>query len=57
MFLVFVIIAFEPVAGISLNYEESTCDWQSTRYERDLRFQIWLREMFPNSTSVALNEN
>ena len=30
LFLVFKIIAFELVAGISLNYEENTCDQPST---------------------------
>ena len=40
MALVFEIMAFEDVAGNSLNYDENTCDWQSTCYKTVLRFQI-----------------
>ena len=40
MFSVFLTIAFEPVTGISLKYEENTCDWQSTCYQIALTFWI-----------------
>ena len=40
MFFVFQIIVFEPVAAVSLNYEENTCDRQSTGNQTVLRFQI-----------------
>ena len=40
MFLVFVILAFEPVMGISLKYEEDTSDRQSTCYQTVLTFRI-----------------
>ena len=40
MFAVFKITAFEHVAGNSLNYEENTCDRQSTSYQTVLKFQI-----------------
>ena len=33
MFCVFEMTAFEPVAGISLIYDENTCDPQSTLYQ------------------------
>ena len=54
--LVLEILAFEPVAGTYLNYDESTCDRQSTYYQRILRFQIWLRKMFSNSIFLGLME-
>ena len=57
MFPLFEIIAFEYVAGISLNYDENTCDGQSTCYKTHLRFQIWLKEKFSNSISLGLIEN
>ena len=40
MFSVLVIIAFEPVTGISLKYEENTSDRQSTCYQIALTFRI-----------------
>ena len=40
VFLVYEIMEFEPVAGTYLNYEENTCDRQSTCYQTVLRFQI-----------------
>ena len=38
--LVLKIIAFEPVVGISLSYDENTRDRQSTCYQTVLRFKI-----------------
>ena len=38
MVLVLEIIAFDHVAVNSLNYDENTCDKQSTCYETVLRF-------------------
>ena len=38
--LVLEIMAFEPVARTCLNYDENTCDRQSTCYQTILRFQI-----------------
>ena len=29
IFLVLKIIAFQPIEGTYLNYDENTCDWQS----------------------------
>ena len=40
MFPVLEKMAFEHVAGNSLNYDENTCDWQSTYYKTVLRYQI-----------------
>ena len=40
MFAAFEIMASEHVAGNCLNYDENTCDRQSTCYQRVLRFQI-----------------
>ena len=57
MLSLFVIIALEPVAGISLNYDENTYDRQSLCYQGILRFEIWLREIFSNSTCLPLKEN
>ena len=57
MFFVFEIKPFEPPAGISLIYEENTCDRQSTCYQTLLRFSILLREMFSNSIFPRLIEN
>ena len=57
MFPVLEQIAFEPGAGISLIYDENICNRQSTCYQTVLRFQIWLREMFPNLIFPRLMEN
>ena len=40
MFSVFHIIAFEPVCGFSLMYEENTCDRQSMCYQIHVIFVI-----------------
>ena len=40
MFKVFEIMAFGHVAGISLNYDQNTCDPQSMCYQTVLRFLI-----------------
>ena len=39
-FLLLEIMAFEPVARIYVNYDENTCDQQSTCYQIVLRFHI-----------------
>ena len=51
------IMAFGHVAGNYLNYNENTCDRQSTCYQTVLRFQIWLTEMFSNSICLLLMGN
>ena len=38
MFKIFEIMAFELVAGISLNYDKNTCDQQSTCNQTVVRF-------------------
>ena len=50
-------MAIEHVAVISLNYEENTCDRQSTCYQTVVIFQIWLKENFANSIWLGLMEN
>ena len=56
-FSIFKIIAFELLAGISLIYDENTCDRQSTYQKTVPRFPISLRENFSNSISPRLMEN
>ena len=57
MFPVFKIMAFEHVAGNSLNYGGKTCDWQSTCYETVLKIQMRLTEMLSSSISLWLMGN
>ena len=57
MFLVFVILAFELVMGISRKYEEDTSDRQSTCYQTVLTFRIWLREMVFKWIYLTFREN
>ena len=57
MISVFEIIAFEAVAGVSLIYDENTCNLQSTCYPTVLRFQIGLAEIISNSICSSLMEN
>ena len=40
MFAIFETIAFEHVVGNSFNYEDNTCDPESTCYQTVLRFLI-----------------
>ena len=40
MVAVFETMAFEHVAGNSVNYNENTCDGQSTCYQTVLKFQV-----------------
>ena len=56
IFLAFVIMALEPVAGTYLHYEENSCDRQSTCYQTVLGSQIWLRDMFSNSIFSLINQ-
>ena len=39
-FLLLEIMTLELVVEIYLNYEENTCDWQSTCYQKVLRLHI-----------------
>ena len=57
MFSVFEIIAFEPVAVISLNFAENTCYRQSSCYETVLGFQIRLRVILSDSICLRLIGN
>ena len=57
MFPVFEIMAFQYVAGISLNYDENTCNRQSLCYQTVLTFQILPKEMFSNSACLGLTED
>ena len=49
-------MAFKHIAAISLDYDENTCDWQSTCYQTALIFQIWLKKMCSNSIFLGLME-
>ena len=55
IFLILVIMLFEPVAGTCLYYEENSCDPQSRCYQAVLRSQIWVREDFYNSVLSWIN--
>ena len=55
MFLVCVIMAFEPFARSYLYYEENSSNRQSTCYQTVIRSHIWLREMFSNSILSWIN--
>ena len=48
-FLVLKIIAFESGTRNSQNPEQYICHWQSMCYEKPLRFNISLREIFSES--------
>ena len=52
--LVLKIIGFEAVTTYSLNLQENTCHWQSMCYEKPLRFNISLREIFFKSGSLRV---
>ena len=49
--LVLKIIAFESGTTNSHNPEQDICHWQSMCYEKPLRFNISLREIFSKSGS------
>ena len=57
MFTLFEIMTFAHLAGISLNYDLNTCDWQSTCYQTVLRFHFWLKQTVSNSIYLAIMEN
>ena len=57
MLTVWKIIAFELLAGVSLNFDEHTCDFPSTSSKVVLGFHIRLREMIHNSTFLILMEH
>ena len=48
-FFVFKMIAFESQMINSHNIEEDTCHWKSMCYETQVRFTIYLREIFSKS--------
>ena len=50
-FSVLEIIAFESRMTYSQNPEHDNCNWQSICYQRSLRFNISLREIFSKSGS------
>ena len=50
-------MAFEHVAGNSLNYDHNSYDRQGTCAQTVLRFQISLREMFSQWICLELLEN
>ena len=50
-FSVLKVIPFELRTTNSLNLATDTCHWQSMCYERPLRFNISLREIFSKSGS------
>ena len=50
-FSVLKVIPFELRTTNSLNLATDTCHWQSMCYERPLRFNISLREIFSKSRS------
>ena len=56
-FLVLKIIAFESGTTNSHNPEQDTCHWQSMCYEKHLRFNISLREIFSKSGSSRVMKN
>ena len=56
LFLVLKIIAFESGTTNCQNPEQDNCHWQSLCYERSLRFNISLREIFLNSGSPRVME-
>ena len=43
-FLALELMVFERVPGIYVNYDENTCDRQSTCYQTVVKFQISLKE-------------
>ena len=53
-FLVLKIIAFESGTRNSQNPEQYICHWQSMCYEKPLRFNISLREIFSKSGSPIM---
>ena len=55
-FSVLKVIPFELRTTNSLNLATDTCHWQSMCYERSLRFNISLREIFLNSGSPRVME-
>ena len=55
--LAFEIIAFEPGSTNSHNPEQDTSHWQSTCYERTLRFNVSLKELYSKRGSPTLMKN
>ena len=54
MFFVLKITEFESRTTNSHNPEQNTCHWQSMCYEKTLRFNRSLKEIFPNSSSLRV---
>ena len=51
------IMTFEHVSEISLNYDENACERKSRCYQKVLRFHIRLKGMLSNSICLGLMEN
>ena len=47
-------IAFDSGSTNSIDLEKNTCDWQSMCYEKPLRFNIFLTEIFFKSGSLRV---
>ena len=57
LFMAFKIIASDFAAGISLSYQENTCDRLSMFSQTVLTFWILFREIFSNSICLGIMEN
>ena len=57
IFLVFEIIAFEPVRRNSRILEQDTCHWQSICYQATLRFKIPLKQVYSKASSLRVMKN
>ena len=56
MFLVLKVIAFPSETTNSHNPEHDTCNWHSMYYEKPLRINISLREIFSKSGSIRVTK-
>ena len=56
MLLVLKLIAFQSETTNSHNPEQDTCNWQTMYYEKPLRFNISLREIFSKSGSLRVTK-
>ena len=55
-FSVLKMIAIELATTSSLNLEKDTCHWHSKCYETSLKFNISLREIYLQSSSIRVTE-
>ena len=53
-FLVLIIIVFESGTTNTHNPQQDACHWESMSYETPLRFNISVREIFPELNSLAV---